>query len=69
MSIKVLEWLSQSPDLELKVHFAQFSDLEKISGEEWVQSPAAVCEPGEEQQELFDLSKCEQDFCTNINIV
>ncbi|KAK6324050.1 hypothetical protein J4Q44_G00063890 [Coregonus suidteri] len=54
--LKVLEWPSQSPDLnpienlwrELKVHIAQrqprnLKDLEKVCMEEWAKIPAAVC--------------------------
>ncbi|KAI4876240.1 hypothetical protein NFI96_001157 [Prochilodus magdalenae] len=54
--IKVLEWPSQSPDLnpiedlwrEIKLHVSQrqhrnLADLEKICVEEWAKIPAAVC--------------------------
>ncbi|KAI4876358.1 hypothetical protein NFI96_017823 [Prochilodus magdalenae] len=54
--IKVLEWHSQSPDLnpienlwrELKLHVSQrqprnLADLEEICVEEWAKIPAAVC--------------------------
>ncbi|KAK6324148.1 hypothetical protein J4Q44_G00064870 [Coregonus suidteri] len=54
--LKVLEWPSQSPDLnpiehlwrELKVLIAQrqpqnLKDLEKVCMEEWAKIPAAVC--------------------------
>ena len=54
---KVLEWPSQSPDLnpienllrELKVHVAQqqpqnITALEEICMEEWTKIPATVCE-------------------------
>uniref|UniRef100_A0AAY5K6B9 Tc1-like transposase DDE domain-containing protein n=1 Tax=Esox lucius TaxID=8010 RepID=A0AAY5K6B9_ESOLU len=54
--LKVLEWPSQSPDLnpienlwrELKVHISQrhprnLKDLEKVCMEEWAKIPAAVC--------------------------
>ncbi|KAK6306447.1 hypothetical protein J4Q44_G00233720 [Coregonus suidteri] len=54
--LTVLEWPSQSPDLnpienlwrELKVHIAQrqprnLKDLEKVCMEEWAKIPAAVC--------------------------
>ncbi|CDQ82348.1 unnamed protein product [Oncorhynchus mykiss] len=54
--LKVLEWASQSPDLnpienlwrELKVRIAQrqprnLKDLEKVCMEEWAKIPAAVC--------------------------
>ncbi|KAI4892849.1 hypothetical protein NFI96_022928, partial [Prochilodus magdalenae] len=53
---KILEWPSQSPDLnpienlrrELKLRVSQpqpgnLADLEKICVEEWVRIPAAVC--------------------------
>uniref|UniRef100_A0AAY5KXN1 Sleeping Beauty transposase HTH domain-containing protein n=1 Tax=Esox lucius TaxID=8010 RepID=A0AAY5KXN1_ESOLU len=50
--LKVLEWPSQSPDLnlwrELKIRIAQrqprnLKDLEKVYKEEWAKIPAAVC--------------------------
>ena len=77
--LKVLEWPSQSPDLkpiehlwrELKVCIAQreprnLKDLEKVCMEEWAKIPAAVCKPGQELQEAYDLCNCKQRFLYQI---
>ncbi len=72
---KVLEWPSQSPDLnpiknlwrELKVCVAQrqpqnITALEKICMEEWAKIPATVCENLVKTwpQSTFDLCHCQQ---------
>ncbi len=71
---KVLEWPSQSPDLnpienlwrELKVRVAQrqpqnITALEEICMEEWAKIPATVCENlVEDLQKTFDLCHCQQ---------
>uniref|UniRef100_A0A3Q3Q010 Uncharacterized protein n=1 Tax=Monopterus albus TaxID=43700 RepID=A0A3Q3Q010_MONAL len=66
--IKVMEWPSQSPDLnpienlwrELKVRVAKhqprnINDLERICKEEWVKIPRDVCKPCGQLQETSDL--------------
>ncbi len=74
---KVLEWPSQSPDLnpienlwrELKVPVAKrqprnLNDLERICKEKWGQNPSwDVCKPGGQLQETSDLCDCQQGFC------
>uniref|UniRef100_A0A8C7SUX3 Transposase Tc1-like domain-containing protein n=1 Tax=Oncorhynchus mykiss TaxID=8022 RepID=A0A8C7SUX3_ONCMY len=78
--LKVLEWPSQSSDLnpienlwrELKIHIAQrqprnLKDLEKVCMEEWAKKPCcSVCKPGQELQETYDLCNCKQRFLYQI---
>ena len=74
--IKVLEWPSQSPDLnpienlwrELKLRGAKrqprnLKDLERICKEEWTQNPSQdLCKPAEKLQQTSDLCACQQRF-------
>ncbi len=68
---KVLEWPSQSPDLEnlwreLKVRVSQrqpqnITALEEICMEEWAKIPATVCENlVKTYRKTFDLCHCQQ---------
>ncbi len=70
---KVLEWPSQSPDLntidilwrELKVRVGKLqpqnlNDLERICKEEWDKIPPGMCKPG--GQETSDLCDSQQGF-------
>ncbi len=75
--IKVLEWPSQSPDLnpienlwrELKVRVAKrqprnLNDLQRICKEEWDKIPPEMC--ANLVQETSDLCDCQQGFCHTV---
>ena len=68
--LKVLEWPSQSPDLnpienlwrELKVHIAQRQTLYGLYGGVGQNPCCSVCKLGQELQETYDLCNCKQRF-------
>ncbi len=77
--IKVLEWPSQSPDLnpienlwrDLKVRVAKrqprnLNDLERICKEEWDKIPPEMCANWSQLQETSDLCDFQQGFCHQV---